>query len=141
MILIIAGILSYLIAALHLIIIFVGAEGYRYFDAGEEMARMAEKGHWYPPVITLGITVVFIAFGLYAWSGAKLIGGLPFLRIGLIVIAAIFLLRGAVFFVQVFDLIQAQNPEPRHAVFSFVSLVVGLTYLTGIIKGWSSLAD
>lgn len=41
-----------LAAVLHLGIIVKGATWYRFFGAGESMARAAEEGRWYPAIVT-----------------------------------------------------------------------------------------
>ena len=85
-------------ALLHLGCIIFGASWYRLLGAGEQMALLAEQGHWYPTVVTSVITLVLLVWTLYALSGAKLIRKLPFLRTVLAIIAAIFLLRGLGFY-------------------------------------------
>ncbi|MBC7983974.1 MAG: hypothetical protein H7Y02_08975 [Candidatus Obscuribacterales bacterium] len=50
--LIVGAALSAVAAMLHVGIIFVGAPWYRFFGAGEDMARKAEAGSWYPALIT-----------------------------------------------------------------------------------------
>lgn len=77
-------------------IIFVGAPGYRYFGAGEVIARLAEQGSPVPALVTLGVGAVFAVFAVRAFSGAGLVGRLPLLRSGLLVIGAIYTLRGLV---------------------------------------------
>jgi len=85
-------------ALLHLGCIIFGASWYRFLGAGEQMALLAEQGHWYPTVVTSVITLVLLIWTLYALSGAKVIRPLPFLRVVLAIIAAIFLLRGLGFY-------------------------------------------
>ena len=51
----IAGVLSLLVAILHIAIVFAGAEWYRFFGAGEQMAKMAEQGSLIPAIVTLAI--------------------------------------------------------------------------------------
>lgn len=85
-------------ALLHLGCIIFGASWYRFLGAGEQMALLAEQGHWYPTVVTSVITLVLLVWALYALSGAKVIRPLPFLRVVLAIIAAIFLLRGLGFY-------------------------------------------
>ncbi|HWN41645.1 MAG TPA: hypothetical protein VNW71_05455, partial [Thermoanaerobaculia bacterium] len=58
-ILAVAGWLSVAIAALHVEIVFFGAPAYRYFGAGEDMARQAEAGSFVPAAMTLAIAAVF----------------------------------------------------------------------------------
>jgi hypothetical protein len=92
--LIFAAVLSTLAALLHVGCIVFGAPWYRFFGAGEEMARLAEAGSWRPTIITSGIAVVLLIWALYALSGAQVIGRLPLLRTGLCVITAVYLVRG-----------------------------------------------
>lgn len=92
--LIVAGGLSAAAALLHLAVIAGGPAWYRFFGAGEQMARMAERGMIEPTLITLGITAVLGLWAAYAFSGAGLIARLPLLKIGLVAITAIYLARG-----------------------------------------------
>jgi len=80
----IGGILSLAVALLHLVIIFIGAPAYRYFGAGEEMAKGAESGSLFPAMMTLVLVAIFAIWGLYAFSGAGMFRQLPLLRIGLL---------------------------------------------------------
>jgi hypothetical protein len=75
------------------------------------------------------LVLAFAGFGLYGLSGAGLIRRLPLLRLGLLVIGAIYTLRGLVL---IYDLIGLFNGAPLHpAIFSLVALLVGLCYLIG----------
>ena len=60
--LIAGGILSALASLLHIAVIAGGPAWYRFFGAGEGMARMAERGSPVPTLITLGIAA--------AWTGS-----------------------------------------------------------------------
>lgn len=139
--LIAGGLLSLLAAALHLAVIGIGADGYRFFGAGEQMAQMAEAGHWYPAVVTMGIATILTIWAAYAFSGAGLLPRLPLLRTGLVLISLIYLARGLV-------LIPALilNPEGAAGIAPFVwwsSLIVlayGLTYAIGTWTAWPRLA-
>jgi len=73
----VAALLSFLVAALHVGIIAAGASAYRYFGAGESMARLAEQGSALPAVVTAGATALFVLAGRgrpsacgRRWSGA-----------------------------------------------------------------------
>jgi hypothetical protein len=128
----VGGVLSFAVALLHLVIIFIGAPAYRYFGAGEEMARAAESGSAVPALVTLLLTVIFAVFGLYALSGAGAIRRLPLLMPALILIGAVYSLRGIAVFLQIFQFATASAAvAPRDIVFSAVSLVIGLAYLIG----------
>jgi hypothetical protein len=128
------SLLSLAIALLHVVIIFVGAPAYRYFGAGEEMARGAESGSAYPPVLTLFLVIVFAIWGCYGLSGAGIIRPLPLLKIALILIGLIFTFRGSAVFPQLYHIATpSAEIAPRQVVFSLVSLVTGLAYLIGTI--------
>lgn len=131
------GMLSFAVALLHLVIIFIGAPGYRYFGAGEEMARMAESGSLIPAAITFGLAIVFAICGFYAFSGAGIIRPLPLTKIILPLLSAIYILRGISVFPQViFKLNAPDGISTRFIIFSAVALIIGLFYLGGIIKNW-----
>ena len=130
----VAALLSFAVAVLHIAVIIVGAPAYRYFDTGEALAQAAERGQIWPALVTVAITVVLIGFGLYALSGAGLLMSLPLLRPVLIGIAAIYTLRGMALVPQLFGLVEG---PPRDLVFSAVSLAIGLVYIAGLWARWS----
>jgi hypothetical protein len=59
-ILIVGGILSLLASLLHVAIIIGGAEWYRFFGAGEDMASMSENGSMIPGVVTFFIALILL---------------------------------------------------------------------------------
>ncbi|MCF6226402.1 MAG: hypothetical protein L3J22_08915 [Xanthomonadales bacterium] len=136
--LIIAAICSGLAAIAHLGCIIFGAEWYRFFGAGEAMAKMAEAGHWYPTVVTLFLVAVLSLWSLYALSGAQVIARLPLLRLGLVVISAIYILRG-IAFVAIMPAFP-ENSLMFWFVSSSISLSIGLLYAIGTFKSWSLLS-
>jgi hypothetical protein len=122
---------------LHLAIIAGGPDWYRFFGAGEQMARMAEQGLLFPTVVTAGIAAMLLLWAAYAFSGAGLIPRLPLLRIGLVAIASIYLLRAFAFAPAVFlrpDLIGAFDWWS-----SGIVLVFGLVHAIGIRRAWKAL--
>ena len=137
----IAGWLSIGIAALHVAMIFVGASAYRFFDAGEEMARRAEAGSPLPALLTLAVAILFAVFGLYAFSGAGTVRRLPLLRAGLVAIGVVYTLRGFMLVAQLNQLRVSADSSPRHAAFSAVSLTLGLLYLLGTRGRWRWLGE
>ena len=135
--LIVGGALSALAALLHLAVIVGGPDWYRFFGAGEGMARMAERGSLYPAAITCGIALVLAIWALYAFSGAGLIRRLPLLRTGLVAISTIYLLRGLVPLPML-----AIDPAAIDAFVIWSSLIVlvyGLSYAIGTWRAWSRL--
>lgn len=132
-----AAVLNALVALLHVGCVIFGASWYRFFGAGEEMARTAEAGRWYPAVLTLGIAAVFGAWSLYALSGAGVIRRLPLLRIALCFITAIYLLRGVGWLA-----LRPYFPDDGPTFWfwsSSISLAIGVVHLVGVRQVWSRL--
>lgn len=132
------GWLSVVAVLLHIACIFGGPDWYRFFGAGEGMARAAARGDWTPALITLGITTVLLLWAAYAFSGAGSLPRLPLLRTGLIVIAAIYLLRGLIFVP--FHLWRPQHSDNFAIWSSLIVLIYGAVYATGTFKAWRHLA-
>jgi len=62
------------------------------------------------------------------------------LKIALILIGAVYTLRGVAVFQQLFQIAaSAAEVTPREIVFSLVSLIIGLAYLLGTISNWNGL--
>lgn len=136
--LIIGGCLSLLAALAHLACIFGGPEWYRFFGAGEAMARAAGRGEWMPTLVTLGIAAVLLVWASCAFSGAGLLPRLPLLRTGLVLITAIYLLR-ALAFVPL-NMVTRHYPDGFALVSSLIVLIYGVIYGIGTMKAWSHLA-
>ncbi len=129
--------LSAVAALLHLACIAFGADWYRFFGAGEKMARMAAAGHWYPTVATLFITGILSIWSAYALSGAGVIGKLPLLRLALCAITAVYLVRGVAFI-----FLMPRFPGNSTAFWftsSAICLAIGAVHLIGLRQVWSSL--
>ena len=136
--LIAGGVLSAGAALLHLAVIAGGPDWYRFFGAGEGMARAAERGSAAPALITLGIAAVLAVWAAYAFAGAGLIRRLPLMRTALVLISAIYLLRGLVLFPTLL-----LKPELVHAFEVWSSLIVlayGVAYAVGTWKAWGTLS-
>jgi putative oxidoreductase len=131
------ALLSFIIALMHVVMIFIGAEAYRYFDAGQEMVDGALSGSMRPTIVTLGVTAFLTLFGVYALSGAGWIKSLPLLKPALWLIGGIYTLRGLGLFAQIGMLAMGQSGDhlaPKDLVFSLVSLLIGIIYLLGTWK-------
>lgn len=136
--LIMGAICSAIAAIAHLGCIVFGGEWYRFFGAGEQMALLAEEGHWYPTAVTSVIVVILCLWSLYALSGAQVIMRLPFLRLGLVVITVIYLMRGLgfIFLMPHFP----ENGLTFWLVSSGICLFLGVMYLIGTFQKWSELS-
>lgn len=136
--LIAGGVLSALAALLHLAVIVGGPAWYRFFGAGERLARAAERGSPTPAVVTLFIACILALWAAYAFSGAGLVRRLPLLRTGLVVISAIYLLRGLVLFPAL--LLKPQLVDSFAIWSSVVVLVYGAAYAIGTWRAWPALS-
>jgi hypothetical protein len=136
------GVASAFIAALHVLIVIGGGPAYRYFGAGEHMARLAEAGSLIPALVTAGISAVFVVWAAYAFSGAGLLRRLPLLRTGLVVIGVVYLLRGLLLAPEVVARVSGSQPAVpvRELVFSLAALAAGLAYLLGTRSAWANLS-
>ena len=135
------GLLTGVASLLHVAIILGGPGWYRFFGAGERMAQLAARGSSYPTIITAGIAATLGVWTLYALSGAGIIRRLPFLRLALVLIAAIYLARGAL---GVPVVVLVEDPYTRElrarmtfmVVSSAVCIFLGLCYAVGGVRVW-----
>lgn len=132
--------LSAVAGLLHLGIIVGGAPWYRYFGAGEDMARMAQAGSWYPALITAGIASVLFLCSAYALAGA----GWPLVsemlvwqRPVLSLITAVYLLRGLA--ILPWLLLKPALTSPFMLWSSVICGVYAGVHLWGLVQVWSSL--
>ncbi|MCT8986787.1 hypothetical protein [Shewanella phaeophyticola] len=137
--LVIAGCLSLFAALLHISCIFGGSDWYLFFGAGENMAQMAAAGDTYPTIVTLIIAAVLCVWGLYAFSGAGLIVKLPLLKTCLVLITAVYLIRGMAGLIVPFFTSAPENHQNSIAfwlVSSIVCCIYGIYYLLGTRQLW-----
>ncbi len=123
-------------ALLHILIIAAGPDWYRFFGAGEQMARADERGEWGPALITLGIAALLTLAALYAFAGAGLIRRLPLMRLALITISAIYLLRAFVFPIMA---LQTHGVSQFNMWSSSIILIFGVAYALGTWQAWADL--
>lgn len=132
--LVVAAALSALAALLHVGCIVFGAPWYRFFGAGERMARQAEAGDLRPAAITASIALVLAAWSLYALSGAGAIPALPLLWPALFAIAGVYSVRGLA------GAIYAAVRRPADRAFwwwsSAICLAFGAVHWIGIAQVW-----
>ena len=128
--LVFGGLASLLIAGLHLVLA-LRPQGYRYFGA-EELTQLHEQGSPFTVLVTIGLALMFAAWGAYALSGVGVLGRLPLLRVALIVIAAIYILRSLMLPSELVGVFTS-GQSFRFVVFSVGSLLAGLLYLVGTL--------
>ncbi|HEX8211596.1 MAG TPA: hypothetical protein VF584_15595 [Longimicrobium sp.] len=139
--LVLGGSLTGVAALLHVAIIIGGPDWYRFFGAGERMARLAARGSIYPTVITACLAAILAVWALYAFSGAGLIRRLPLLRVALTTIAAVYLARGilgvpVVLFVDDVYTNQLRAKMTFMVVSSAICVGLGLCYAIGAARLW-----
>ncbi|MEW7995161.1 MAG: hypothetical protein G8D81_00255 [gamma proteobacterium symbiont of Clathrolucina costata] len=123
------GTLSLLAAFLHIAIIIGGPAWYRLFGAGEQFARLAEQGSPLPDTMTAVIALILLLWSLYAFAGAGLVHRLPWLRSILMLITAVYLIRGmallplALFMPQAVDIFLILS--------SLICMVIGMLHFSG----------
>lgn len=123
---------------LHLAVIAGGPDWYRFFGAGEAMARAAERGSLAPPIMTVIIASILAVWAAFALGAAGVIRLLPLTRTALVAIAAVLLARSAM-------VLAPQFWAPEHTmtfrvVSSAACLAMGLCFALGIWAAWSSLS-
>ena len=136
--LIAGGILSALAAILHLAIIAGGPDWYRFFGAGETMARMAERGLLRPTVYTIAIASILGVWSAYAFAGAGLLPRLPLIRTALVAISAVYLIRGLGLIP--LALLRPELLSPFALWSSLIVLVYGICYALGTRRAWPTLS-
>ncbi|AXK70944.1 hypothetical protein DWG18_00650 [Lysobacter sp. TY2-98] len=134
--LVLAAALSALAAVLHVAVIAGGPDWYRFFGAGERMARLAEARSPVPTVVTLGIALVLAVWATYAASAAGLIRPLPLTAAALVAITGVYVLRGLAV------LPAAAMPAlrtPFNLWSSAICLAIGVVHAVGLWQVWKRL--
>lgn len=132
-----ASALSLVVAIAHYACIFLGAPAFRFLGAGESLTTMAERGHWYPSVISFVIGSVLSVWAAYALSAAGVLPRLPLIKLVLSLVTTIYLLRALAF-----PLLMPAFPDNSLTfwlVTSTICLLIGLVHLLGLVGVWSSL--
>lgn len=137
--LILGALFSEIAALAHLGCIIFGGDWYRFFGAGEQMAKMAEAGDSYPTIVTSVLVLILGIWSVYGLSGARLITKLPLLRTALVLISLIYVLRG-VSFVALMPMFP-ENSITFWLVSSAICLSIGMLYSIGTYQNWSKLSS
>ena len=136
--LLLAAWMSIAASLLHIVVIAGGADWYRFFGAGEQLASAAERGSFIPTIMTLGIATVLAVWAAFAFSAAGRLRRLPLARTALSAITIVLLVRGALGFTPVF------LPIPSQAFLvwsSAICLVMGLCFAFGTARAWPYLSQ
>ena len=138
--LIVGGWMSLAAAIVHVACIFGGPDWYRFFGAGEPIARAAERGSWVPAIMTLGIASILAIWAAYAFAGAGLIPRLPLMRSALVAISLVYLARGLMVFYP--PLLGRNDLSLTFVIWSsLIVLTLGVAYAMGTWRAWPYLSD
>ena len=138
--LIVGGGLSLAAAVAHVACIFGGPDWYRFFGAGEPIARAAERGSWRPPLMTLGIASILAIWAAYAFAGAGLLPRLPLMRTALVAITTVYLARGLVVLYP--PLLGRTDLSAAFILWSsLIVLAIGIAYAVGTWRAWPFLSS
>ena len=130
---------SLAIALLHVVVVLIGPDAYSFFG-GPGLARQAESGSWQPALMTLVLAWLFVVFAAYGLSGAGVIRRLPLLAGVLLLIGALYTVRGLSIVGQIAQYLSTPGSPPlRVVLYSLIALVAGLCYLGGTLQGWEHL--
>ena len=133
----VGGVLSLVAGLLHFACIFIGAPAFRFLGAGEDLAKAAERGLLFPSFVAFGIGSVLVVWSAYAFSAIGVGPSLPLTKYALAAISFVYLARALGF-----PLLQTMFPDNSFTfwlVTSAICLVMGLSYLLGLLGLWSRL--
>lgn len=125
-----AALLTFVAALLHFACLYWGAAGFRFLGAGNTLVKQAEKGHWYPKAMAIGVGLILTVFSLYAFTAARGVVLLPWSKLVLSLIALALIGRGLAF-----PLIKSRF-EGNSDLFWYVSsgacVILGSLYAYGV---------
>ena len=125
-------------SVLHLAVIIGGPDWYRFFGAGEEMARAAERGSPVPTTMTIIIAGILAGWAVYAFGAAGVIRRWPLTRTALFAITAVLIARSALAFVP-----SVWAPEQTIAFriwSSAICFIMGAFFAVGLWQAWPQLS-
>jgi len=131
------GVASALAALAHLACVAGGAAWYRALGAPPRVVRAVEFGSTRPALMAIGIAVILAIWAAYALAGAGVIRRLPLLRVGLIGIAAVYVVRGLMFRPEMLG--RPDLSESFALGSAAIVLAMGLMHAVGLWCGWNQL--
>lgn len=124
---------------LHLAVIAGGPDWYRFFGAGEDMARAAERGSPVPAIMTVVVAAILAVWAAYAFGANGTMRRLPLTRTALVAIAAVLLARSALVFVP--GVWAPEQALPFRIWSSAACLAMGLCFALGTWFAWAALSQ
>ncbi len=127
------GYINILISIGHVVGLFWADKMFKVTGIGKEMEELAQTNSALPYLLTIFVAIVFFIFGLYGLSAVNKFRKLPFLKLGIFIIAGIYLLRGLGELIT--DYILGTN-STAETIYSLFAVVIGLLFLIGGLKKW-----
>lgn len=128
------GYINILIAVGHILGLIWAEQMFEITGIGKEMSELAQTHSSLPYLLTIFVSIVFFIFGLYGLSADNKFRKLPFLKLGIFVIAGIYIFRGIGELI--FDISQQEAPPMTETIYSLIALGIGLLFLLGGLKKW-----
>lgn len=132
-----AAIADLILALLHLLAIFIGAEAYIFLRAGQMMADADQAGAIWPALLTLFIVLVFVIWSFIGFWAARFDKYARQVRVLVALIGAVFVLRGSALVFQFFGVTwfsDGESPLFRDYAFSSAALIIGALHLYAAYK-------
>ena len=123
------------ISVLHILLTFGNSAVNKFFGTPPSIQQLMAKGSLLVPAMTLGITLLFAIFGLYALSGAGKFRRLPFQKSILLLLGLILTFRGTAIVISIQIILK--NPDYsawQFPLMSLASLLLGLVTLWGLLE-------
>ncbi len=120
------------IAATHVIGLIWAWSFFRWVGIEHEMRELARQSAALPYVVTLLTAAFFLAFALYALSGAGVLRRLPLLRSVLVFVATIYLVRATI----LGGIGSVLHGDIAQIAFAAIALFIGLCYASGAVAYW-----
>jgi hypothetical protein len=133
------GVLTAVAALAHVGCIVFGAPWYRFFGAGERMARMADAGQPMAAIVTAAIAGVLALWAAYAFSAAGLLPRMPWPKLALSAITGVYLLRGLAGIGVALFVAKTEQGTPFWWWSSAICLGLGLLHAWGLSRVWERL--
>ena len=128
------GYINILIAIGHILGLIWAEQMFEITGIRKEMSELAQTHSLLPYLLTIFVSIMFVIFGLYGLSADNKFRKLPFLKLGIFVIAGIYIFRGIGELI--FDMSKQETSPLAETTYSLVALAIGLLFLIGGLKKW-----
>ena len=95
------------------------------------MNKLADIHPSLPYLATIFVAIVFTIFGLYGLSATGKFYQLPYLRIGILIVAGIYLIRGLGGILGTITKTHKKVSPKKEYIFSSIASFIGILYLIG----------